>query len=281
MATINLGRIKPVNKGTWSNATTYAVDDFVQYTDNGITSTYIAVATSSNQTPSTSGTENSTYWKFMAKGVANELSGIANNKIVYRDNSGALQGLTYGATGTALKVTGSNTLGFGTAGGVIQRKIIHDNSTGSVSSNTPVEWTPFNMTFTPTATGNILELEINSYWSSRATQWGMYFYDSTNGVRIGVGDSDGSRQRLALTSGVNNASSWVSVGSQRVYYSAPNTNATIFKIYIGTHGGTTFYHNRNNQNNNNSNLDDARVTSCFTITEYASGVYTGSGQENI
>ena len=37
MATINLGRIKPVNKGTWSNSTAYAIDDFVQYTDNGIT----------------------------------------------------------------------------------------------------------------------------------------------------------------------------------------------------------------------------------------------------
>ena len=29
MATINLGRIKPVNKGVWSNSTAYAVDDFV------------------------------------------------------------------------------------------------------------------------------------------------------------------------------------------------------------------------------------------------------------
>ena len=34
----------------------------------------------------------------MAKGVASELSGISNNKIIYKDNSGAIQGLTYGAT---------------------------------------------------------------------------------------------------------------------------------------------------------------------------------------
>ncbi len=281
MATINLGRIKPVNKGTWSNSTAYAIDDFVQYTDNGITSTYIAVATSTNQAPSTSGTENSTYWKFMAKGVASELSGISNNKIIYKDNSGAIQGLTYGATGTALKVTGSNTLGFGTAGGVIQRKIIHDTSNGTVSSNTPVEWTPFNMTFTPTATGNILELEIHDYWSSQATQWGGYFYDSTNGVRIGVGASASSRPRMSFMNGINNSVSWVGLASARAYYSAPNTNATLFKIYIGTHGSTTFWHNRNEQNNNNSNLDEARTTGCFTITEYASSVYTGSGQLNI
>ena len=59
-----------------------SVDDFVQYTDNGIVSTYIAVATSTNQAPSTSGTENSTYWKFMAKGVADSLAGLGNNKII-------------------------------------------------------------------------------------------------------------------------------------------------------------------------------------------------------
>ena len=35
MATINLGRIKPVNKGVWSNSTAYAVDDFVQYKNGG------------------------------------------------------------------------------------------------------------------------------------------------------------------------------------------------------------------------------------------------------
>ena len=68
MATINLGRIKPVNKGTWNSGTTYAVDDFVQYTDGDITSTFIAVQSGSNQTPSTGGTLNSAYWGLMAKG---------------------------------------------------------------------------------------------------------------------------------------------------------------------------------------------------------------------
>jgi hypothetical protein len=68
MATINLGRIKPVNKGTWNSGTTYAIDDFVQYTDGDITSTFIAVQAGSNQTPSTGGTLNSSYWGLMAKG---------------------------------------------------------------------------------------------------------------------------------------------------------------------------------------------------------------------
>ena len=115
MATINLGRIKPVNKGVWSNSTAYAVDDFVQYTDNGIVSTYIAVATSTNQAPSTSGTENSTYWKFMAKGVASELTGLGNNKIVVTNSSGNATGLSIGTAGQSLKVnSGANGFEFGT-----------------------------------------------------------------------------------------------------------------------------------------------------------------------
>ena len=115
MATINLGRIKPVNKGTWSNSTAYAIDDFVQYTDNGVLSTYIAVATSTNQTPSTSGTVNSTYWKFMAKGVASEISGLGNNKIVVTNSSGNATGISIGTAGQSLKVnSGANGFEFGT-----------------------------------------------------------------------------------------------------------------------------------------------------------------------
>ena len=115
MATINLGRIKPVNKGTWSNSTAYAIDDFVQYTDNGVLSTYIAVATSTNQTPSTSGTVNSTYWKFMAKGVASEISGLGNNKIVVTNSSGNATGISIGTAGQSLKVnSGANGYEFGT-----------------------------------------------------------------------------------------------------------------------------------------------------------------------
>ena len=102
MATINLGRIKPVNKGTWNSGTTYAIDDFVQYTDGDITSTFIAVQAGSNQTPSTGGTLNSSYWGLMAKGqpqtfnkndLTNDLSTLAirqatqENKAAYNTNS--------------------------------------------------------------------------------------------------------------------------------------------------------------------------------------------------
>ena len=38
MATLDLGKIKLVNRGTWLSGTTYTADDIVQYTDGGILS---------------------------------------------------------------------------------------------------------------------------------------------------------------------------------------------------------------------------------------------------
>ena len=70
MATVNLGKIKLKWRGTWSSGGTYAIDDVVEYTDGSVTSSYIAVAASSNQAPSASGVENSSYWNFVSKGQA-------------------------------------------------------------------------------------------------------------------------------------------------------------------------------------------------------------------
>ena len=152
MATINLGRIKPVNKGVWSNSTAYAVDDFVQYTDNGIVSTYIAVATSTNQAPSTSGTENSTYWKFMAKGVASELTGLGNNKLVTTDGSGNIQAVSIGTAGQSLKVnSGANGFEFGTISSnvdMVQYSALDSTGVNTITINT--DW----------ATNNYWKMEV-------------------------------------------------------------------------------------------------------------------------
>ena len=66
---IDLGKLRLVNKGTWSNSTAYEADDIVQYNDGGVVSTYIAKAASTNQAPSASGIVNSSFWAFMAKGT--------------------------------------------------------------------------------------------------------------------------------------------------------------------------------------------------------------------
>ena len=70
MATIDLGKIKQVFRGTYNNATAYAVDDLVVFTDTNITSTYICTTASTGNNPSSGGTVDASHWQFVAKGTA-------------------------------------------------------------------------------------------------------------------------------------------------------------------------------------------------------------------
>ena len=115
MATVNLGKIKLKWRGTWSSGGSYTADDVVEYTDGSVTSSYIAVASSSNQTPSSGGAVNSSYWNYAAKGQ-NASPTTTQGDIIVRGAS-ADQRLAIGAAGKALKVNSSaNGLEYGDAG---------------------------------------------------------------------------------------------------------------------------------------------------------------------
>ena len=104
MATVNLGKIKLKWRGTWSSGGTYAIDDVVEYTDGSVTSSYIAVAASSNQAPSASGVENSSYWNFVSKGQATSPT-TTRGDLIFRGAS-ADQRLPAGTSGYFLKTQG-------------------------------------------------------------------------------------------------------------------------------------------------------------------------------
>lgn len=70
MATIDLGKIAFTQKGTWASGTAYVAKDVVQYTDGNDTSSYVAIASSTGQAPSTNGTLNSSNWALFAKGAS-------------------------------------------------------------------------------------------------------------------------------------------------------------------------------------------------------------------
>ena len=97
MATIQLGKIKQVWRGTYNNGTAYTVDDLVEYTDSGITSTYICVANSTGNAPSSGGTAHAS-WNYVSKG-------------------GTALPSQSGNAGKVLKTDGSS-LSFGTGGGL-------------------------------------------------------------------------------------------------------------------------------------------------------------------
>ena len=72
MATIDLGKIKQVFRGTYNNATAYVPDDLVVFTDTNITSTYICTTASTVNNPSSGGTAHAN-WAYVAKGVADPI----------------------------------------------------------------------------------------------------------------------------------------------------------------------------------------------------------------
>jgi len=117
MATIDLGKIKLVWRGTYAGGTDYTVDDVVQHTDSGLTSSFICTTNSTGNAPSTGGSVHGS-WAYLAKGgVAGTDVGTTlttQGDVLYRDGSG-LQRLAKGTAGQALKMnTAANAPEWGT-----------------------------------------------------------------------------------------------------------------------------------------------------------------------
>ena len=88
MATIDLGKIKQVWRGTYNNGTAYTVDDVVAYTDTGVTSSYICVANSTGNAPSSGGTAHAS-WNYLAKGVADPIPSQSGQSGKYLTTNGS------------------------------------------------------------------------------------------------------------------------------------------------------------------------------------------------
>ena len=99
MATIDLGKIKLVWRGTYAGGTDYTVDDVVQHTDGGITSSFICTTNSTGNAPSTGGSVHGS-WAYLAKG-SGDATLTTQGDILYRDASGN-QRLPKGTAGQSL-----------------------------------------------------------------------------------------------------------------------------------------------------------------------------------
>ena len=194
MATVDLGKISFVNKGTYDASTTYEERDVVQFTDGALSSyVYINATPASGQTPSTGGSVNSSHWSIFAGGVS---LAVGNNKIVTSDASGTITGLSgnnkiittnasgvptalsMGSAGQALKVNSSaNGFEFGVSGGV--KEIFYQNfdiGNIAVSSNF------FSYSFTPTQSGNaIVAYTINYRMNSATYMYGRLDFNNGSG----------------------------------------------------------------------------------------------------
>ena len=261
MGTINLGRVKLVNRGTWSSSNTYAIDDFVQYTDTGVVSTYIAVAASTNQTPSTSGTENSNFWKFLAKGVA---LNVGNNKVVTSDGSGNLQGLSLGSAGQFLRTnTSANGFDFATiTQNFVKRTCIGPNTTRYSHSSTGDSGNIWTCSFTKVhydATSAIYLTWMAPSYGTNSDFSGVYF-DIDTGTTHGTDGAD-AFYGVGYTDNGEQAMHWGLKKVDRSSLDAGNHN--VIWGWRARGGGSNRPGNVLNPNNGDDGRIQAKAFYCF------------------
>ena len=97
MATLNLGRIKPVFQGAYNSATAYVVDDIVTFGGE----TFINILASTGNA-----TSNTTYWAKLAQKGADVTSLTTQGDLLYRDVSGVAR-LPAGTAGQVLRTGGA------------------------------------------------------------------------------------------------------------------------------------------------------------------------------
>ena len=112
MATIDLGKIKLKWQGTYAGGTAYVPDDVVYYVDGSVGSSYMCVANTTGNAPSSGGTPHAS-WQYLAKGQATSPT-TTQGDIIVRGAS-ADGRLAIGSAGQFVKVnSGANGLEYGT-----------------------------------------------------------------------------------------------------------------------------------------------------------------------
>ena len=146
MATIDLGKIKFNWRNEYDGSTAYVPDDCVYYTDGSVTSSFMCVANTTGNAPSSGGTLHAS-WEYLAQGQ-NASPTTTQGDIIVRGAS-ADGRLAIGSAGQALKVNSAgNGLEYGTAAATIKVDSRYNSTRSSVSNggannNYYEQWEPF------------------------------------------------------------------------------------------------------------------------------------------
>jgi hypothetical protein len=272
MATVNLGRIKPVFRGAYNNSTSYVVDDIVTFGNE----TFIAI-----QAGSGNATSNASYWtKLAAKGAdgTDVAATLANKEISFKTNAGALDGIPIGTAGQALKVnSGATGYEFGTAGGILQLKHNHITGTQSIGNGTStasgIDITNSEISLTPSSASNKIFI-CTSLQLSGANDLSckiMRKIGSGSYANILLNSQRGS-ETLAHVSNTNRDNHEMSPNNIQLL-DAPNTTSQVYYkavAFNGPEGGGGGYVNRPGATS--TSLNQETVISTITIMEIASGI---------
>ena len=219
MATIDLGKIKQVFRGTYNNATAYAVDDLVVFTDGSVTSTYICTTASTGNNPSSGGTVHAN-WAYVAKGQATSPTTTQGDVIVR--GASADGRLAIGSAGQTLKVNSSaNGLEYGAGGGVLgMNQTIYTGLSSLALSNGSWTSAPSGTSVAYTAKATTSHFLLECFFSlggeHHDLMYTMNWWDSLKGLSDGnelfaLGSSSGSRARgtfAIFPSGAGVSSNW-------------------------------------------------------------------------
>ena len=240
MATLNLGRIKPVFRGAYAGGTAYVVDDIV--TDSG--ETFICILASTGNA-----TSNATYWTKLAQkgtdGTDVSTTLTTQGDILYRDGSG-LQRLAKGTATQILQINAGATAPEWTAKpeGKIVKMQYYENTTeySNTSSSNYVTATNHGITFTPSATNNILYIQFMP------------------NVRQNSGGSDVAfKYRITRTIGGSSSTFYEAMSQETYYYDSSGGQRLQFPRH--------FLHRDNDHN----------TTSAITYTVDFRNVHSGQG----
>ena len=193
MATINLGRVKPVFRGAYNASTAYVIDDIVTYQG----STYIAITATTGNLP----TVTSNWTKLAAKGTdGTDLTSTLTTQgdILYRDGSG-LQRLAAGTSGQVLQTggTGANPSWTNVSSDYVK---IHSTQTSSSASGSH-DYIHFSDTYqhymvtyaddgTASGTSHYLRVGNGSIDTGSNYRWqGTYASNGSTGSHGSTGDS--------------------------------------------------------------------------------------------
>ena len=272
MATIDLGKIKQVFRGTYNNSTAYVPDDLVVFTDGSVTSTYICTTATTGNNPSSGGTAHAN-WAFVAKGQASSPT-TTRGDVIVRGVS-ADERLAIGTAGQVLKVnSGANGLEYGAGGGLIQTVSTAKTNTFSTNSTGYTDITGFNATITPTSSSNRILVLVNLVYGGHQNLYGFGRLVRTisggSATPISVGDDGGgNRVQASLVLSMNDMGNqeYKNKPSSCMFLDSPNTTtSTTYKLQCKTNNGSRdIWINRPLNNDNGDYI--GRYASSITLME--------------
>ena len=277
MATIDLGKIKFNWRGTYAGGTAYVPDDVVYYVDGSVGSSYMCVANTTGNGPSSGGTLHAS-WQYLAKGQATSPTTTQGDVIVRGASADAR--LAIGSAGQVLKVNGSgNGLTYGVGGGITQVLTAQDTSTGSLNLstiNTLYDIPNMNVTITPASSSS--KFLISYQIVGETDSGGVHAHSmvlkraiSGGATTLIRGDNSTSRtgifnqQASIYYSGDNDSTP--EIASVANYLDSPSASAAVtYTVQMQNHENTsTFYYNRCVSNNNDTSRE--RGISWMTVME--------------